>query len=131
MRHYLSKHFFDWPVGFLGYDSWSGWFWGDTIADRTQRERSKLRSFYEKANNPYQESQLKPLVYEDLNAFWRLWAQMAVIKPAQLRLIVAATFAFFGSPIWAEILYGKQGARQYRENVEKVRYEEALRHQRK
>ncbi|BAO29667.1 hypothetical protein [Sulfuritalea hydrogenivorans] len=123
----VPKDFFDWPTGLLGFDSWANWFFGDTIADRTHRERSKMRSFYEAANNPNQQARLSPLAYEDLNFFWRLWAQLAVIKPAQIRLIVAATFALFGSPLWAEILYGMQGARQYRENVEKIRYEESLR----
>ena len=129
-RRSLPNQYFAWPIGFLGYDSWSNWFIGDTIADRTYRERRKLRSFYEAANDPIRDARPISLAYEDLNFFWRLWAQMALIKPAQFRLIVAATFAIFGSSLWPEILYGKQGACQYRENVEKSRYEESLRRQR-
>lgn len=52
----IPKDFFDLPTGFLGLDSWANWFIGDTIADRTNRERSKMRTFYEVASNPNQQA---------------------------------------------------------------------------
>lgn len=122
-----ANQFFAWPIGFLGYDSWANWIWGDTIADRIRRERTKLRSFYETVNNPHEEVPVDPIEYDNLNCFWRMWAQLAVIKPMQFRIYLAAAFAFCGSPLWTDVLYGKSGARRYIDQVEKMRYIESRR----
>jgi hypothetical protein len=119
---HTTTGFFDWPSGFLGYNSWSNWFLGITIADQLKQERDRLKSFYEACCNPTCQIPNDIVDYGKLNIFWRGWAQVAIIKPLQVKLIFAAVLAFFGSPAWAVILYGRNAPREMKER----QYEETF-----
>lgn len=84
-----------WPPGFYGYESWIDWFCGYKSQDRAKAE-----------GRCYREASLD---YQLLDSFWKLMAQMIIIKPLQIRLLTGFVLALFGSKRWAYIVYGKRG----------------------
>lgn len=119
----LVDGFFSWPIGFLGHNSWSSWLLGDTAADRAYQKQMNQGVYNRIAIRPNRLPENKPLAYDELNVFWRLWAQLTVIKPVQFKTLVVYVLAFCGNPLWEKVLYGTQGARRYRAEVERSRYQ--------
>lgn len=83
-----------WQVGSFGYDSWCDWLLCEPGTGMT-----RLRTSQHYRN--------KQPDYASLTLFWRIVAQLAVVKPYEFRVVIAAVLAFCGSRYWVYVLYGK------------------------